>query len=395
MGMTGKTTISLVAMAVSAAMVTPAMANRCGGSLAVDAPVSLAEIARRCNVNLSALYEANPGVDPRRVTPGTYLAIPDESDDPYAPNSAPTTPLFDNDETETGTRNYFGIVRDDHGLSGGDDIATVRDADAAISTRARVRDLRRASADPVWLSEATAGGQRSASADRMSYQQRSAMRIHNAGVPQVGAGFSNAISATPIKATRPVAEGELISCATLKNSPHTELRKVRKIISTPDATYVEIEPSRTGGLDCALISATPTGEPVALTPGVPAAHFNLPPKSRAPIKRVDGIDAISNSTYRLPDYNAINPSPRVKPQQISITGNVVGEADGCLVLQTDQGASWALAAAPGARSLVGKHVTAWGVSSVSGSCGTAPTLVVSHAVFAEPWTKNLSIEDLK
>ena len=56
----------------------PAMAGRCGHSYPVDAPTTLSKVARACNVSLSALREANTGVDPNYVSPGEHLAIPDE-----------------------------------------------------------------------------------------------------------------------------------------------------------------------------------------------------------------------------------------------------------------------------------------------------------------------------
>ena len=114
---------SLIASSASAG-------NRCGGSLGVDAPTTLASVARRCNVNLSALYEANPGVDPRNVAPGTYLAIPDEIDDVAGVSSGPVVVATNNDPDT-----------DDHGQSG--DLPD----DYANANQNRVRDLHEASAD--------------------------------------------------------------------------------------------------------------------------------------------------------------------------------------------------------------------------------------------------------
>ena len=347
-----------------------AATGRCGGSLAIDAATSLAEVARRCNVNLSALYEANPGVDPRHVRPGTYLAMPDEID-AFAPSGAPSVPTIvtANDATDQ----QRDPITDDHGLGGRYVNESRRAVDARLSTRARVRDARLASTDPVWLREATGGGARSYAADRLSYQQRSAARIHSAGVP------SSLAPRNPVlrRETAAVASGapELIACNVLHGDEDGKRRKVRKIISTPTNTFVEVEPIPSGGFECTLISA-PDPDAVPLTPGVPAAHYNLPPKVIAPAAR-------DRAGYRLPNYNTINPGATAK--KISLSGDVVGEENGCLMLRADDGHVWALAAAPGADTLVGKHVTAWGVSSVSGACGAAPTLIVSHAVFAEPW----------
>ncbi len=356
--------------AIAAALVSaPAMAGgRCGGSLAIDAATTLADVARRCNVNLSALYEANPGVDPRNVTSGTYLAIPDE-ESLYATSSAPAAATNESDATY-----YYSPVTDDHGLSGDYPDEAIRNYDARVSTRVRLRGVRLASADPVWRREATRGGGRSYAADRLSYQQRSAARIHNAGVPTIAAptnpSLRNSISAT-------AGASEVISCAPLHNDNQGRLRKVRKIISTPTDTYVEVEPISTGEFDCTLIKTTSAAD-VAPTPGVPAAHYGIAPKTSQ-------YSAPATSGYRLPDFNEINPKAANEPRKISVSGDIVGEANGCLVLDAGVGGRWALAAAPGADSLVGKHVTAWGVASQSGACGAAPTMIVSHAVYAEPW----------
>ncbi len=352
-------------VAIAAALLaTPAAAGRCGGSLAVDAPTTLAEVARRCNVNLSALYEANPGVDPRNVISGTYLAIPDEIAE-YAAPDAPSAPVVvATNDTDDG---YYGPVTDDHGLSGDYPDEAIRDYDARVSTRVRVRDVQLASRDPVWLREATGGGARSYAADRLSYQRRSAARIHSAGVPTIIAptnpSLRNSISAN-------AGATEVISCATLQNDEQGQLRKVRKIISTPTNTYVEVEPAAGGKFDCTLVKAVDPAS-VATTPGVPAAHYGIAPRT--------------SSGYRLPDFNTVNPKAANEPRKISVSGDVVGEAHGCLLLDAGAGGRWALAAAPGADSLVGKHVTAWGIASQSGACGAAPTMIVSHAVYAEPW----------
>jgi hypothetical protein len=363
------TAAGVVGAALTALTATSALAGgRCGGALGIDAATTLTEVARRCNVNLSALYEANPGVDPRNVTPGTYLAIPDEIDD-YAQSGAPAT-LETVASTEDET-NYAQLT-DDHGLAGDYDNRISGSYNARVSTRARVRDLQRASADPVWLREATGGGARSYAADRLSFQQRSAARIHSAGVPTFAAPRNSTALSTKAAST------QLISCSVLRREEQGELKKVRKIISTPTNTFVEVEPITGGGFDCTLISAA---DSVPLTPGVPAAHYNLPPRT-ATVRQAPKL----SSSYRVPNYNDINPRAVPAPTKISVSGDVVGEQNGCLVLEGDKGGRWALAAAPGAKSLVGKHVTAWGVAGASdGGCGAGPTLIVSHAVYAEPW----------
>ncbi len=370
MGLRQQLRVAGVAGVVFAALTASAAqaSGRCGGALGIDAETTLREVARRCNVDFSALREANPGVNPASVTPGAYLAIPDELED-YASSGAPSVSATESSPDDDAS---YAQLTDDHGLSGGDGAAIARDYGARVSTRARVSDLQLASSDPVWLREATGGGARSYAADRLSFQQRSAARIHSAGVPTIAAP-ANRLSARSAK-----PEAELIACSMLREQRGGEVRKVRKIVSTPTNTFVEVEPLAGGGFDCTLI--TSAADSVPLTPGVPAAHYNLP--TRAPTD----ITAPTTSTYRLPDYNNINPKTDNAPTKISLSGDVVGEKNGCLLLRGENGERWALAAAPGASSLIGKHVTAWGVAGASpGACGAGKTLIVSHAVYAEPW----------
>ncbi len=353
-------TLSLAGCAGAAMLAaTPAAAaNRCGGSLAIDAATTLAEVASRCNVNLSDLYEANPGVDPRNVVPGTYLAMPDERQSFVAAGASDTS----DSPPATDGQSHSGDYSDQ----------ATRVYDTRVSTRVRLRNVRLASDDPVWRREETSGGNRSFAADRRSYQKRSAARIHSAGVPTFSAPgnlqFRNSISAT--------ADGsETISCVTLQGDKAGHIRKVRKIISSPTNTFVEVEPAPGGGFNCTLIDMS-SADDVAPTPGVPAAHFGLP----------QNLTAKSSRSYRLPDFNEINPKAAGDPQKIAISGNVIGEAGGCLMLDAGSAGKWALASAPGGDTLIGKHVRAWGVASQSGACGAAPTMIVSHAVYAEPWS---------
>lgn len=361
---------ALTGAAIAAMMISPAAAaGRCGGALAIDAATTMAEVARRCNVNLSALFEANPGVDPSNVTSGTYLALPDEINQ-LTNNGLSTGRSTSEGPVAVTSTEYAGEFRDDRGLDDWRTDDSARPYDAQFSAKARVNNLRRTASDPVWRREATGGGQRSSSSNRLSFQQRSAARIHSAGVPaitgsDVDPGLRNTISTSP---------RELIACSVLRQHDDGKLRKVRKIISTPTNTFVEVEPISGGNFDCTLTSAT-----APLTPGIPAAHFGLPEGAVAsPSLRRD-------RDYRLPDYGKINPAREALETKISLSGNVVEEENGCLIMETDTGVNWALAAAPGAASLIGKHVTAWGISSRSGVCGASPTVLVSHAVYAEPW----------
>ena len=96
--------------------------------------------------------------------------------------------------------------------------------------------------------------------------------------------------------------------------------------------------------------------------------------------------------YRLPDYDKIGILPaqghNVHQATFALSGNVIDAADGCLVLKTDNDMFWRLAASPPSGELLGKHITVWGVAIKGGACGDGPSMLVSHAVYAEPWAGN-------
>lgn len=357
-----------------------AAAGRCGGSLSIDTPTSLFEIARRCNVDLGALREANPGLDGGAAPGGWQVAIPDEIDD-YAFSGAPRgSALNDAPAIDDGRQSAEGgayapsHLTDDHGLRRSDAAAPgLRVHGARTATRVRVRELRDASADPVWQREATGGGARSYAAGRMSYQQRSASRIHSAGVPTIEAPRIDVSSRLPAKAGAANLKPELISCSVLRKDDGGKIHKVRKIISTPTNMFVEIEPTLDGAYDCRL-----TTMPAATAPnsgdGAPLPHFGLP---------AGQSQDIVPTSYRLPDYNAIGSADVVAPRKLTLRGTVVSRDADCLFLRSESGALWGLAAAPGAENLLGKNLTAWGVPGVGGTCGGTQSMIVSHAVYAE------------
>ncbi|MEO1252438.1 MAG: LysM peptidoglycan-binding domain-containing protein [Pseudomonadota bacterium] len=345
----------IAASGLAAAILAPAVANatgRCGGSLVIDAPVSLSEIARRCNVRLSELREANLGVDPARVAPGAHLAIPDEVD-----GVAPEADRFDEVATQT-------TQTDDAAYA-----IAQRNVSARISTRQRLRDVHYASLDPIWMREATAGGNRSYAANRLSFQQRSAVRIHNAGVPTF-----DAPRIAPLRRSTKDAATKLIACSRIDDQTQSKKQKVKKIISTPLNTYVEVETTPAGQTFCTLVTGADTQTP-ASTSSTPLPHYGLP--------TVLGAPAGDGASYRLPDYRTINPGSDDVAKTIALRGTVTGERDGCLLMEGDNGVDWSLAATPEARDLIGKHVTAWGHVSRSGVCGPNATLTLSHAVYAE------------
>lgn len=358
--------------------------GRCGGELPVHSPTTLAEIAQRCNVNLSELYEANTGVDPRNVLPGTRLAIPEEKDrySTSSSSSSSSAPVASTSQTGPVSTHPY-IVSPDYVSSSSDNGTSIDDAEAYRSASdvrrhsVRVRDARaRRSNTPVWLQPEPVSATRYSINDRMSYQKMSAMRIHNAGVPDVGRPITVTTSAA--------APVRLIECRTLEASDGGKIHQVNKIISTPERTYVEItDTPASESFDCRLVNVTIAAiDSAELADAVPAPRFDIPRYEGASTSPSTGPD------YHLPDYNRIGAMPRAVKinDEFSLSGEVTDFYEGCLLLKTNDNRLWRLAAAPPSGDLLGKKVMVWGTPGVGGTCGGGASMVVSHAVYAEPWT---------
>ena len=382
MGGNMKFASAIVVTGAFLASASPAIAGRCGHSYPVDKPTTLTEVARQCNVNLSALYEANPGVDPSNVRPGEHLSVPDEIESytPALPQISQNAAVASTQSNSTSSPSHPYIVSpdngatitDDYGMNSYNDISNFRGDDARAAQRIRVRDNRTSSSNPIWLREENLGARRHVTADRLSYQQLSAMRIQEAGFP-APPRFASMTPVTPTQVSTTSSDIQLIECPVLRQSTGGKIHKVRKIISTPENTFVEIKANPTApGFDCTLINVTVT-EPLALP---------VPTSKLAP--------ATIGHGYRVPDYNKIGVMPtdaNLSMQKISLSGDVVGADDGCLILRDANNTQWRLAAAPPSGELIGKHVTVWGVAARTGTCGAGPSMLVSHAVYAEPWAR--------
>ncbi len=352
--------------AVSAAffvLAAPASAGRCGNSYAVDAPTTLVTVARQCNVNLSALYEANPGVDPRNVRPGEYLALPDEitrSTIPLVDAPVADAPTVQPASTDRPAHGVSGTIISDAGIS---DAGLGGDFPGAAQRISYRNQWGSSSSRSAWRREEPLGARQHANSDTLSYQRLSALRIESAGLPTSPTRFAGANASPDI---------QLIECQVLRKRDGGKIHKLRKIISTPENTFVEINAMSEGeGSDCRLISAS---APVQLTPGVPAAHYTTP---------------AADTGYRLPDYSKIGDivvTPRlVQQRKISLRGEIVDSTDGCLLLKTDNDVLRRLSTTQPADDLLGKEVTVWGTMSSNGACGAGASILISHAVYAERW----------
>lgn len=302
--------ISLGAIALS----TPAAAGQCGYIYPVDAPTTLSKVARACGVTVSALREANPGVDPGYVRPGQHVSVPPKRPDgaaaPVEDGPAPVVTANNSDSVSGSTHPY--IVDPDYASASYEDanedklLSPLGNDGRNNDARIRVRDTRVADTAPVWLQDEATQGGHYGETSRLSFQKQSAMRIRNAGY-----------------------------------------KRTSLSIPSPD--------------------------------GVPAARFT----------ENSAIVLVPDHTgYKLPDYSTIGKlSDHTKTEQISfaLNGHVKAVEGGCLVLQSADNVTWRLAMPSPANQLVGKTVTAWGVKGAGASCGDGLSMLVSHAIYAEPW----------
>ena len=355
---------ALLAVGAAGLSATPAMANRCGNSLSIDVATTLAKVAKQCNVSLKELREANGGIGNDRVRPGDRLAIPDEPREwNMSPDSADDVVADVDDTSDTTSSSHPYIVSYDTTVA--DDYAWRNDPYEVADSdrhRVRVRDTRVSKEHPSWLSRDARSGRHFEGNDRLTFQARSKLRLAAVNTP------SYANESTP----QGLGETTLIECATLRPEPGTSVHEVRKILSSPGATYVEIDKNPAGAQECTLIkSSTFAGSGkdklAAADAGVPLARFTDKP-------------AIAALKLRAPVEPAIHVSKR---HDFTLQGDVVGVSEGCLILRTKQNDLWRLSAMPPSGDLVGKHVTVSGVAAAPGACGVGPAMTVSHAVYAE------------
>ncbi|MEM9494501.1 MAG: DUF5818 domain-containing protein [Pseudomonadota bacterium] len=389
----GKLKAALFLAACTAGLATPAAANRCGNALSIDAPTTLSRVARQCNVSLAELKSANRGVDPANVRPGERLAIPDEG----GPVLSLAAPAEETPAANAGTSNPHPYIASDYAPVTDDPYrdndlyeveSTWRDA-RSDAYRIRVRDQRVSREYPAWLAPEPKSGGHYSGNDRLSYQQRSKLRLAAANNT---ARFANQPAA-------PFANGDtasvtLVECDMLRDQNGARLHEVRKIMTSPGATYVAIDEKPNGARECTIQKASvtkggghsgqalyPSGEP-----GVPLARFTDNTLSSSSGWPRQSSRAINLSLAPAAPSVKMAPSPvsNVAASNFSLQGNVVAVSDGCLILRTDDDDLWRLAAAPPTGDLLGKHVTVWGVPAAAAACGGGPAMTVSHAVYADP-----------
>lgn len=317
------------AAALSAfAMATPAAAGRCGHSYPVDAPTTLAKVARACNVSLSALREANTGVDPSYVTPGEHLAVPDEIE------TAADVPPGGADLGVGDSSHYTPVYQ----------YAEYKEPPRSPSP---APSAYAASTNPYYF-QASYGLAPAVEKPNLSYQKRSAERIRNAGLALAPASpvgltpYRNAaprsvsISARGTTAPAPLSGDDLsplMECAVLRRQPDGKIAQVR-----------EFKPLAEGRDTPAHCQA------VAL---------------RAP-----------TSAFTRSGFEAM---PSIV--NFTVLKGYVSRVDAeCVSLRGDDGNVWRVAVDRAPLEMLGKEATIWAEITDASSCGG---LVMDRAVYAE------------
>jgi len=329
-----RTTVAASAVAL-VMMATPAMAGRCGHSYAVDAPTTLAKVARACNVSLSALREANTSVDPDYVRPGEHLAVPDEI------ASATDVPAGGAD---------LGV--DDSGYS----TPVYRYAEytepAPKAEKANLLVNAASSNDPYFI-QASYGAPYVPEDERLSYQQRSAARIRNAGIaPKTPVMLppmrSYAPEAVTISTQSDLVTGEpvspLMECAVLRRQPSGKIEQVREFKPVPEGRQTPAH--------CSEVTDVSMSAPLKTDPNIAASDF-------------------LHSEYEAASSDAF----------YTVLKGYVSDADAeCVTLRTDDGMVWRVGVPLAPVEMLGKEATIWAEETDAPQCGG---LVMNRAVYAE------------
>lgn len=302
-------------------MATPAMAGRCGHSYPVDAPTTLAKVARACNVSLSALREANTGVDPDYVTPGEHLAVPDEI-------AASDVPSGGRDLGVSDSAYYTPVYQ----------YAEYNEPDP----RPAPPSSSYAGAGSPYYYQASYTPAPALEDPNLSYQKRSAARIRNAGAvfrpatpvaaaPYQAAPRSVSISAPGLRAPAPLSP--LMECAVLRRQPDGKIAQVREFKPVPEG--------RNTPAHCEAIAVS-----------APAAAFTRPGFETMP--------PLVNFTVLKGYVSHVDPE--------------------CVSLRDEDGAVWRVAVERAPLEMLGKTATIWAEVTDGASCGG---LVMDRAVYAE------------
>ena len=401
-------------------------AGPCGFRLPVDSPTTLSKVARACQVTVSQLREANPGVNPGNVRPGEHLAIPAPGDirapQPYvAPVSNDISD--DYDDSEIGSASYWdepdrknsGVSNQEHRVFDGRTTHEVRDygrddyrSSNIVRVSAGSNDYRRD--EYQYQSERYSRGDLAlrdgSMADRLSFQELSALRIQQAGrsAPRSSVRL---VSYTP---TQDHVRLQTIECARFENQYGAPIKEIRSVVSSDVRTRLEISTAPDGSSHCRAVLVDDAGSSVHNDRSVSrgseiqeelefvnddgrTGDYRLPDYSKigplrsAPVETEDFVEPVNlNAENGLTtdefDLGFLN-DDTIAGKTLSLSGDVVTAQGQCLILVTPTGRQWQLAAGADARDLVGKQVTVWGALASTSDCGQDIALRVDQAIYAE------------
>lgn len=331
---------SAAALVILSLSAVPAMAGgRCGHSYPVDAPTTLAKVARACNVSLAALREANPGVDPGYVSPGEHLAVPDEIDNASdVPAGGANLGLDNSGASPAPIYRYVEYTE-----------PARRNADNKTSAQSSSYG---STVSPYYVQASLGGAPRFVREnENLSYQKRSAARIRNAGLPIT---TTSPAALAPLRSTQPRA---------MEVSIVTDLPDFGKLSGDPVSPLME----------CSVLRRQTDGKISQVREFKPLPEGrDTPPHCQAVSYTAPGAGAvISRSAY-----------PALPPlEEIAVLHGYVSHADAeCVTLRADDGMVWRVGVALAPMELLGKDATIWAEVTDAPSCGG---LVLDRAVYAE------------
>ncbi|MEO1135426.1 MAG: hypothetical protein AAFW68_02305 [Pseudomonadota bacterium] len=318
-------------------------AGRCGYSFPVDAPTTLAKVARACNVSLAALREANPGVDPAYVSPGEHLAVPDEIDNAADVPAGDANVGLGNIEAAAAPI-YRYVEYTEPARSG-----------SQASGQGKTQSLAYGSATSPYYVQASTFNTRPyfRENETLSYQKRSAARIRNAGVP--------------ITTTSPA------TLAPIRNIPQAAV----EISITNDLPPAKLNGGALSPLmECSVWRRQSDGKIAQVREFKPAPEGRETPIHCKNIATTSSSAYSPRAVFARSAYNSLPPLA-----EIAVVEGFVTDANAeCVTVLSEDGAVWRVGVDLAPMELLGKNATIWAEVTDERSCDG---LVLSHAVYAE------------
>ncbi len=344
--------LGMVAATAADLCASPAVAGRCGHSYPVDSPTTLAKVARACNVSLSALREANTGVDPSYVSPGEHLAIPDEIDQTTDIPSGGADLGVAGNYGDTPIYRYAEYSEPSYSEPGADTPAY----STASLNESQMSPVYVSTSEPYFVRASALGAPATMREDKsLSYQQRSAARIRNAGLP--------ALRQTPVMslpASRPSSKAVMVS-------------------TRGDMLYGDpLSPL----MECAVLRRTSSGKIAQVREFKPLPEGRNPPAHCAEITNsAMTVPMILNDKVQASDFLRSEYEGRSEPPIFTVLHGYVSNADAeCITVRADDGMVWRVGVPLAPAEMLGKDATIWAELTDSPVCGG---LTMNRAVYAE------------